>query len=65
MEVLVGWNPPLEQWFKLNTDGAVSGNICNARVGGLIRNANGCWVSGFIMNIGNCTVLRAELWGMF
>ena len=61
----MGWRPPLGDWLKLNTDGAISGNAHNAHASGLIRNGNGHWVSGFIMNIGNCTILRAELWGLF
>ncbi|WCJ44057.1 Ribonuclease H-like superfamily protein [Euphorbia peplus] len=64
-EVLVGWNPPPHNWVKLNTDGAVKGSCFRALAGGIIRNCHGNWLQGFARRIGNCSVLRAELWGIY
>ena len=61
---MVGWYPPPDGWLKLNSDGAVSGVSGLACAGGLLRNSDGKWAGGFIMNIGICSVLRSELWGM-
>ena len=32
---------------------------------GVIRDSVGHWISGFCMNIGECSVLMAELWGLY
>ncbi|KAH9671615.1 putative ribonuclease H protein [Citrus sinensis] len=58
------WLAPPWPFFKLNTYGArkIAGN---ASAGGLIRNYCGEWVHGFGMNIGHCTIIGAELWGLF
>ena len=32
--------------------------------GGQIRNSNGCPVAGFALNLGACSVLAAEFWGL-
>lgn len=31
--------------------------------GGIIRDANGDWVAGFSLNLGNCEILEAETMG--
>lgn len=32
--------------------------------GGVLRDASGCWRGGFVRNLGTCSVLAAELWGI-
>ncbi|KAK9992498.1 hypothetical protein SO802_027483 [Lithocarpus litseifolius] len=46
ISIPVKWNKPPEEWFKLNTDGASSGNPGKAGGGGLIRDCNGRWIKG-------------------
>ncbi|KAH9670623.1 putative ribonuclease H protein [Citrus sinensis] len=60
----IGWSPPNWPWYKLNSDGACKVNGV-AAAGGLIRDHSGHWVAGFGMNIGNCSVTTAELWGLY
>ncbi|WCJ37652.1 Polynucleotidyl transferase ribonuclease H-like superfamily protein [Euphorbia peplus] len=64
-DCLIGWSVPFIHWVKLNTDGAVKGGQFRASVGGLIRDSQGTWIQGFARNIGICSVLRAELWGIY
>lgn len=56
------WMPPPTDFVKLNTDGSVIGD--NAATGGLLRDAQGHWIAGFLMNIGLSTVHDSELWGL-
>ncbi|KAL9453332.1 hypothetical protein AB3S75_009020 [Citrus x aurantiifolia] len=63
-EIFVGWQAPTWPWCKLNTDGSVR-NSWDAGAGGVIRDYAGNWISGFCMNIGECTVVMAELWGLY
>ncbi|KAL9444513.1 hypothetical protein AB3S75_017659 [Citrus x aurantiifolia] len=66
-EIFIGWQPPTWPWCKLNTDGSVR-NSCDAGAGGaggVIRDYAGNWISGFCMNIGECPVVMAELWGLY
>ena len=63
-EKLVGWFPPLVHWLKLNTDGAFKASIGMASAGGIIRDKNGDWITGFAMHIGPSSPLQAELWAV-
>ena len=63
METLIRWKAPIWSCISLNTDGAMKGSGY-AGVGGLIRDSNGNWLMGFTVNLGMCSVLSAELWGL-
>ncbi|KAF7826059.1 ribonuclease H [Senna tora] len=58
-------DPPPSNWYKINTDGSVVGEQGMAGCGGIIRNDQGNWISGFLSFIGSCSVLDAELWGIY
>ena len=60
--ILVKWNKPPEKWFKLNTDGASSGNPGKAGIGGLIRDCNGRLIKGFSRSIVHASNFVAEFW---
>ncbi|KAK9081324.1 hypothetical protein Syun_031103 [Stephania yunnanensis] len=62
-EHLIGWHCPPEHWVKVNTDGALKEEPFGASAGGIIRNAYGDWIGGFVVNIGKTSVFGAELWG--
>ena len=64
VEKWIGWQPPVWPLCKLNSDGACKRNR-GSFAGGILRNSNGDWVSGFAMNIGYCSVIVAELWGVY
>ena len=51
---IIKWIAPLEPFIKLNTDGSVIGNRnpILASAGGLLRNSNGTWISGFSLKMG-------------
>ena len=51
-------------WYKLNSYGSSLGNPGRAGGGGVIRNADGDWVSGYARAIGNITSVAAELWAL-
>ncbi|CAN1825719.1 Putative ribonuclease H protein At1g65750 [Linum perenne] len=55
------WNR--DGWFTVNTDGAVNQTSGKAAAGGLIHNSNGYCLGAFTMNIGYCSITRAELRG--
>lgn len=58
----INWTPPPSNYWKLNSDGAVSESI--AAAGGLIRDLKGQWVGGYSMNIRPASIPGAELWGL-
>ena len=47
--IQVKWNRPAAGWFKLNSDGSSLGNLGHAGGGGIIRNADGEWVTGWLV----------------
>lgn len=51
-------------FVKLNVDASRSFDG-SAGCGGLIRDSNGKWIRGFSKFVGNCSVLKAELWAVF
>ncbi|CAN1191029.1 Putative ribonuclease H protein At1g65750 [Linum perenne] len=61
---LIGWRPADEGWFTLNYDGSLYTQNNRAAAGGLIRDCRGDFVTAFTMNLGVCSVTRAELRGI-
>uniref|UniRef100_A0A2C9VZT4 RNase H type-1 domain-containing protein n=1 Tax=Manihot esculenta TaxID=3983 RepID=A0A2C9VZT4_MANES len=51
-------------WVKLNVDGSCLGNPGPASIGGLLRDASANWLSGFGLNIGEMSILNAEIIGI-
>ena len=60
----VRWEKLQVGWVKLNTDGASKGNPGLAGCGGVVRNEDGRWITGFARRIGVTTSFVAELWGL-
>ncbi|KAL4340467.1 hypothetical protein GQ457_08G018660 [Hibiscus cannabinus] len=58
------WECPPDGWVKINTDGAVTGRLNLATIGGVMRNNVGAWIFGFSRGVGCCSVLMAELWAV-
>ncbi|CAL1412960.1 unnamed protein product [Linum trigynum] len=61
----IQWNAPQQGWVKLNIDGASAGNPGPAGAGGLIRDAQGRWIAGFVAKIGEASAALAELWAFY
>ncbi|KAL4275453.1 hypothetical protein AHAS_Ahas20G0108700 [Arachis hypogaea] len=59
----VGWEPPEEDWAKLNVDGSVFQPGSRGASGGIIRDSRERFLARFSMNIGKCTITIPELWG--
>ncbi|KAH9734293.1 putative ribonuclease H protein [Citrus sinensis] len=59
----IRWDPPPWPFLCLNTDGARKGNG-EASAGGLLRDCHGNFIHGFSANLGVCSVIKAELWGV-
>ena len=58
------WEKPEVGWFRLNSDGSLSGNPGPAGSGGLIRNGEGGWVYGYARKIGITMSFAIELQGL-
>ncbi|KAH9791204.1 putative ribonuclease H protein [Citrus sinensis] len=63
VETMIRWKAPIWPCVSLNTDGAMK-RFGYAGAGGLLRDYNGNWLMGFTVNLGMCSVLSAELWGL-
>ncbi|KAK8511750.1 hypothetical protein V6N12_000793 [Hibiscus sabdariffa] len=61
----VRWRKPPPGWCKLNVDGSVGHATGMATCGGGVRNEEGTWLIGFSRKLGLCSVLEAELWGLY
>ncbi|OIT29361.1 hypothetical protein A4A49_65562, partial [Nicotiana attenuata] len=49
--ILVKWEPPATNFYKLNIDGSCEGNPGVGGVGGVFRDSRGQWTLGFNMRI--------------
>ncbi|CAJ2647032.1 unnamed protein product [Trifolium pratense] len=63
--IFIGWKKPQEGWVKLNCDRAYKDSLELAGCGGLLRDSDGRWLTGYSRKIGTCDALGAEMWGMY
>ncbi|CAN1766325.1 Putative ribonuclease H protein At1g65750, partial [Linum perenne] len=61
---LIGWRPADQGWFTLNSDGSLYSHGNRAAAGGLIRDCEGKLVTAFAINLGSCSIMRAEIRGI-
>ncbi|XVF35312.1 hypothetical protein REPUB_Repub18cG0134800 [Reevesia pubescens] len=61
----IKWEKPSLQVVKINVDGSVSSDNGMAFAGGVIRDNNGEWITGFKYRVGICDITTAELWGIY
>ncbi|CAN1815662.1 Putative ribonuclease H protein At1g65750 [Linum perenne] len=59
----IAWEPGPESWMVINSDGSVLQPSGHAGAGGLIRNEFGHCLAAYSMNLGRCSITRAELRG--
>ncbi|CAN1810413.1 Putative ribonuclease H protein At1g65750 [Linum perenne] len=57
------WKAGPQGWITLNTDGSVLGHQGRAAAGGVIRDSSGNCLQAFTMNLGRCSITRAEICG--
>lgn len=62
LKLNIKWQPPPNDWHKLNTDGAAKNNSGVAGIGGIIRNHKGDMVAGFTKNIGCASNNKVKVW---
>ncbi|RYR05834.1 hypothetical protein Ahy_B06g085655 [Arachis hypogaea] len=61
---LVRWSRPKGDCIKLNVDGSWYNHRSNAACGGVFRDSAGRYLKGFSGNLGNCSIMHAELWAI-
>jgi hypothetical protein len=57
----VGWSPLNDDWVVLNTDGAKHHDN-RSGCGGILRTGGGTWIGGFSQELGECSIVVAELY---
>lgn len=65
LEASLNWLPPMKGWYKLKSDDEWKRIFEELELGVRIRNSNGCWDSGFSVNLRVGSVFGAELWGLY
>ena len=63
-DIIVRWEFPTQNWFKLNSNGSALGCPRLARGGGLIRDHQGRWVKGYTRFIGWANSIEVEFWAV-
>ncbi|RYR15709.1 hypothetical protein Ahy_B04g072625 [Arachis hypogaea] len=61
---LIRWYPPDADYLKINVDGSFYAHNGNAAYGGVVRDNLGKFLKGFACNLGRCSIIHAELWGI-
>ncbi|CAN1833322.1 Putative ribonuclease H protein At1g65750 [Linum perenne] len=59
----VAWTPGPPEWITLNTDGSFDARRGRAAAGGLARDSYGRCRFAYTMNLGSCSITRAEMRG--
>ncbi|CAN1289290.1 Putative ribonuclease H protein At1g65750 [Linum perenne] len=57
----VAWDPGPKGWVSLNTDDSFDRARQKATAGGILRDHTGKFILAFSMNLGSCSVTRAEM----
>ncbi|CAN1138684.1 Putative ribonuclease H protein At1g65750 [Linum perenne] len=60
-QVEVPWRPVPDDWMTMNSDGSVRRESDIVTGGGLVRNSLGICSLAFTINIGKCSITRAEI----
>lgn len=55
------WQPPLANWWKVNTDGSLTKNPQNSACGCIFRDSHGFTVGCFAQNLSTNSVFIAEM----
>ncbi|KAL7214682.1 hypothetical protein ACSBR1_026965 [Camellia fascicularis] len=63
--VLIRWIPPFASLIKLNSDGCLRESLGIGGFGGLFRDEQGAWISGYYDRIESRSSLEAELWAVY
>ncbi|CAN1767634.1 Putative ribonuclease H protein At1g65750 [Linum perenne] len=58
------WEPGPPSWHILNSDGSVIPQSGSAAAGGVVRDESGRAVAAYSVNLGRCSITRAELRGI-
>ncbi|KAF7815394.1 putative ribonuclease H protein At1g65750 family [Senna tora] len=58
------WNKHEKGWVKFNVDGVRKDSLSLTACGGLARDSEGRFLTGFVHKLGDGTALNAELWSM-
>ena len=61
----IGWSPPPQLWYKVNSHGSVMVDRGTAACGGIIRNHDSGFVGAWSANLGVCPNNSAKIWGAF
>ncbi|RYR12123.1 hypothetical protein Ahy_B04g069663 isoform B [Arachis hypogaea] len=61
---LIRWHQPQEHYVKINVDGSYFSQCDSASYGGIFRDHMERFMKVFSCNLGNCTIMHAELWGI-
>ncbi|CAN1320736.1 Putative ribonuclease H protein At1g65750 [Linum perenne] len=59
----VAWQAGPTSWITVNSDGSVVGGRSKAAAGGILRDEAGRGIEAFAINLGNCSITRAEIRG--
>ncbi|CAN1748538.1 Putative ribonuclease H protein At1g65750 [Linum perenne] len=62
-QIEVSWKMGPPEWYTLNSDGSVQGARGKAAAGGLIRDSEGRCLDAYTVNLGICSITRAEIRG--
>ncbi|CAN1319998.1 hypothetical protein LINPERPRIM_LOCUS31510 [Linum perenne] len=62
-KMCISWKPTPPKWVTLNSDGSVleTGDVA---IGDLFKDHQGCCLASFTVNLGRCSITRAELRGV-
>ncbi|KAK7318076.1 hypothetical protein RJT34_02774 [Clitoria ternatea] len=59
----VCWEPSASGWIKRNSDASIVQQGL-AACGGILRNQDGNFICSFACNLGSCSIMQAQLWGI-
>jgi len=64
-QTLIGWSRPPVDYVKINVDGSAIASPGLSTAGGILRDSEANWLSGFQYRVFYSHILTAELWAIY
>ena len=64
-QIEIAWNPTLDNWIKVNSNGSIKKDINSLRHDGAIKDTNRKWLFGYARPLSSSSTFVTKYWGCY